>query len=45
MGGRDFNAWNTFMASLRLMDAWNLDEFRKIRHKNFTWCKRSPSPI
>jgi hypothetical protein len=31
MGGREFNAWNAFMASLRLMDVWNLDEFRRIR--------------
>jgi hypothetical protein len=36
MGGREFNAWNAFMASLRLMDVWNLNELRKIGHKNFT---------
>jgi len=36
MGGRKLNAWNAFMASLRLMDVWNLNELRKIGHKNFT---------
>ncbi len=45
MGGKDFNAWKTFMASLRIIDAWNLDEFRKVRHNNFTLCKRFASPI
>jgi len=31
--------------NLGLMDAWNLEEFNKIRNKNFTWCRRSPTPI
>jgi hypothetical protein len=30
MGGREFNAWNAFMASLGLMDVWNLNKFRRI---------------
>jgi len=36
MGGREFNAWNAFIASFGLMDAWNLNEFKRIGHKNFT---------
>jgi len=45
MGGREFNAWNAFMASLGLMDVWNINELRRIRHKIFTWCRRVPFPI
>jgi hypothetical protein len=37
VGRREFNAWNAFVASLRLMDIWNLDEFRKIRHRVNAW--------
>jgi hypothetical protein len=37
MGGREFNAWNAFMASLGLMDVLNLDEFRRIRRRVNVW--------
>jgi hypothetical protein len=36
MGGREFNAWNSFLMSLGLRDAWNLEDFKKIGNKNFT---------
>jgi hypothetical protein len=37
MEGREFNAQIAFMASLGLMDVWNLDEFKRIRHKVNAW--------
>jgi hypothetical protein len=45
MGGRECNKWNAFLMNLGLMEAWNLEEFRKMGNKNFTWCRRSPTPI
>jgi hypothetical protein len=45
MGGREFNEWNAFMANLGLMNVWNLNGLRRIKHKNFTWCRRVPFPI
>jgi hypothetical protein len=45
MGGREVNVWNSFLMSLGLQDAWNLEDFRRIRNENFTWSKKSLSPI
>ncbi len=45
MGGKELNAWNAFMANLGLLDAWNLNEFKRIENKNFTWSRKVPSPI
>jgi hypothetical protein len=45
MGGREFNVWNSFLMNLGLRDAWNLEDFKRIGNKNFTWSKKSPSPI
>jgi hypothetical protein len=45
IGGMELNVWNAFMISLELLDAWNLDEFKRIENKNFTWCRKVPSPI
>jgi hypothetical protein len=36
MGRRECNKWSAFLMNLGLMDAWNLEEFKRIRNKNFT---------
>jgi hypothetical protein len=43
MGRREWNKWNEFLMNLGLMDAWNLEEFKRIGNKNFTWYMRFPT--
>ncbi len=45
MGRRECNNWNAFLMSLGLMDSQNLEEFKWLGNKNFTWCKKFPTPI
>jgi hypothetical protein len=45
MGGREFNMWKSFLMSLGLRDAWNLEDFKRVGNKNFTWSRKSLSPI
>jgi hypothetical protein len=38
--GRECTKWSAFSMNLGLMDTWNLEEFRRIGNKNFTWYMR-----
>lgn len=37
MGRRECNNWSVFLINLGLMDAWNLEEFKRIGNKIFIW--------
>ncbi len=42
MGKRIIDPWNKLVMFLGVVDAFYLDEFRKIGPKNFTWSKKNP---